>query len=108
MTSLLTEEMFTYAPRFFPVFVGVAKFVRMRILGTKLDGRVALLKEQFTMAGRKLQCRAHAAALSMVVEGGKVALDLAAVEKDSEETDRIVAGLGLNLGEYPFLATSAE
>jgi hypothetical protein len=92
MTPLLTGELLRSAPRFFPVFVGVAKFVRDRIAQTRLAGRVARLREEFAAAGKQMECRAHAAAMAMIFDGARTGVDLAGFAADCEESDRIIAG----------------
>jgi hypothetical protein len=86
----LTREFFCNAPRFWPVFVGVRRFVWTRFAGTKLDDRMALVKEGFAAIAKALPCRAHGVALQIIFERGSTALDLAQFDTDYEESERIV------------------
>jgi hypothetical protein len=93
MIPFLTRELLGYAPRFFPVFVGVSKFVKRRIVATKHVNRVPVLRNEFTVAGKEMRCRAHSMAMTLMVDGGKIPIDLARFEEDCEESQRIIQEL---------------
>jgi hypothetical protein len=56
LLPFLTAEVFTRAPRFFPVFVGVFEFVRMRISRSKFAHKVEELKDAMKLAGDAMEC----------------------------------------------------
>jgi hypothetical protein len=91
LLPFVTTEFFSRAPRFFPVFVGIAKFVRARMWKQYAEQRDKLVAA-LTDAGNAMQCRAHGCAIRIIAEVGmgKVALDLALFPADCEESDRII------------------
>jgi hypothetical protein len=83
----LTGELFLKAPRFFPVFVAVTKFLRGRLCGHAED-ELAKLREVFAAAGNSMECRAHATAIAHMLDPriNRFLLDLAAFEHDCPES----------------------
>jgi hypothetical protein len=108
MVPFLRRELLGYAPRFFPVFVGVAKFVKRKVVRTKYAHKVEVLRNEFAMAGRAMRCRAHAMAMEMLVDGGRTPIDLARFEEDCEESEVIIQRLKGQQGERPVGTDSPE
>jgi hypothetical protein len=92
LMPFIAAEMFRRAPRFFPVFVGIARFLRAKVWKRHADHR-ARIAEAIRETGRTMACRAHGEALRLMLEPGMArrALDLARFDCDCEESDRLRA-----------------
>jgi hypothetical protein len=92
LTSYLTSGLFVRGVRFFPVFVGVCKFLKTRINGQSPEV-VETLKRELKAAAQAMECRAHGLALAHVLDGRnrKALLNLAAFDVDSPESEAACA-----------------
>lgn len=94
LLPILTDELFRHCNRFFPVFVGAARFLSKYTYqgGDQLEQvKQALLNAATAMEKR---CRVHAMALKLMAgRTMKLALDLARYDMDCPESDRLIQTL---------------
>jgi hypothetical protein len=90
--TCLTCGLFHRAPRFFPVFVALSKFVRTRFYDQKPEARPHL-RDIFIAAAQSIPCRAHATAMRHLLDAriDKPLLDLASFGSDCPESDALAA-----------------
>lgn len=96
LLRVLTQEIFKRCNRFFPVFVGVARFIK-KFAVSHDSGQLEQIRTELLNVSTPMEkaCKAHAMALRLLAgnNGMKTALDLAQFDHDCPESDKILTGL---------------
>jgi hypothetical protein len=89
MLSIVCLQFHKYCPRFFPLFVGLAKYFRIHLRSPQKRG---LISEALQRSALVNTCRAHALATLLLDkrEHRKLACDLAAFSGDCAESELII------------------
>lgn len=89
--SMVFYQFFKYMPRFFPLFVGYAKFIQF-FMRTANRRDVDMINEAVNGVALQVPNRCHALSLLLLQEKGfmKIALNLASFPKDCHESDAII------------------
>jgi hypothetical protein len=89
MLSIVCLQFHKYCPRFFPLFVGLAKYLRIHLRSPQKRG---LISEALQRSALVNTCRAHALATLLLdkPEHRRLACDLAAFSGDCAESELII------------------
>jgi hypothetical protein len=89
-SAVVCGQFYKWVPRFFPLFVAMARFVRRR---APAAGR-EIVQVRLEEASLVNPCRAHAVAIAMLARGDRrAACTLASFAGDCDESDRLIAAV---------------
>ena len=99
LLPIMSNQIFKNAPRFFPVFVGVATFFHKYKFVMNQPEIISKANSSFIGCGKQMMYvnRAHGTALQLLADPTKmkIALDLASFAQDCEESDKIIQSLNV-------------
>ena len=97
LLPLLTKNLFTNTNRFFPVFVGVARFIKKFASSHDDTDKVEQIRTELLNSATAMEstCKAHAMALRLLAGKGPIQLatDLARFDRDCPDSDKLICSL---------------